>query len=151
MVLDPIPQPLPVHFFGSRPQPPTSPLAFLVSPHICRSLLRYTGLFWEYYRPLFSFGYMYEALFPRTQMSLGGLLAQVQVFVHMCTFLFGYMYDALWSFVSHIYKPRGSLSKCIGLCAHVYVSLHVYRSLCTNIGLFAHIQASLHVYMSLCT
>jgi len=27
MVLDPIPQPLPVHFFGSRPQPPTSPHA----------------------------------------------------------------------------------------------------------------------------
>jgi len=26
MVLDPIPQSLPVHFFGSRPQPPTSPL-----------------------------------------------------------------------------------------------------------------------------
>jgi len=26
MVLDPIPQPLLVHFFGSRPQPPTSPL-----------------------------------------------------------------------------------------------------------------------------
>ena len=25
MVLDPIPQPLPVHYFGSRPQPPTSP------------------------------------------------------------------------------------------------------------------------------
>ena len=25
MVLDPIPQPLHVHFFGSRPQPPTSP------------------------------------------------------------------------------------------------------------------------------
>ena len=25
MVLDPIPQILPVHFFGSRPQPPTSP------------------------------------------------------------------------------------------------------------------------------
>ena len=27
MVLDPIPQSLPVHFFGSRPQPPTSPSA----------------------------------------------------------------------------------------------------------------------------
>ena len=26
MVLDPIPQSLPVHFFGSRPQPPTSPV-----------------------------------------------------------------------------------------------------------------------------
>ena len=31
MVLDPILQPLPVHFFGSRPQPPTSPL------HVSRS------------------------------------------------------------------------------------------------------------------
>jgi len=27
MVLDPIPQSLPLHFFGSRPQPPTSPLS----------------------------------------------------------------------------------------------------------------------------
>ena len=31
MVLDPIPQPLPVHFFGSRPQPPTSPPYFIRS------------------------------------------------------------------------------------------------------------------------
>ena len=29
MVLDPIPQSLPVHFFGSRPQPPTSCVRFL--------------------------------------------------------------------------------------------------------------------------
>jgi len=28
MVLDPIPQSLPVHFFGSRPQPPTSRIAY---------------------------------------------------------------------------------------------------------------------------
>jgi len=31
MVLDPIPQPLPVHFLGSRPQPPTS----LKDLHLC--------------------------------------------------------------------------------------------------------------------
>ena len=31
MVLDPIPQSLPVHFFGSRPQPPTSRLDGVVS------------------------------------------------------------------------------------------------------------------------
>ena len=30
MVLDPIPQSLPVHFFGSRPQPPTSRRALTV-------------------------------------------------------------------------------------------------------------------------
>ena len=28
MVLDPIPQCLPVHIFGSRPQPPTSPSVY---------------------------------------------------------------------------------------------------------------------------
>ena len=31
MVLDPIPQSLPVHFFGSRPQPPTSRIFHLSS------------------------------------------------------------------------------------------------------------------------
>ena len=30
MILDPIPQPLPVHFFGSRPQPPTSRYACII-------------------------------------------------------------------------------------------------------------------------
>ena len=36
MVLDPIPQSLPVHFFGSRPQPPTSPrLLRIVSSGCC--------------------------------------------------------------------------------------------------------------------
>jgi len=34
MVLDPIPQSLPVHFFGSRPQPPTSPHTCVLS-HEC--------------------------------------------------------------------------------------------------------------------
>jgi len=46
MVLDPIPQSLPVHFFGSRPQPPTShkpchtfmsqaPCEWVMMPHMC--------------------------------------------------------------------------------------------------------------------
>ena len=36
MVLDPIPQSLPVHFFGSRPQPPTSHMACdMYVPNIC--------------------------------------------------------------------------------------------------------------------
>ena len=34
MVLDPIPQSLPVHFFGSRPQPPTSPGIINVCTHV---------------------------------------------------------------------------------------------------------------------
>ena len=40
MVLDPIPQILPVHFFGSRPQPPTSPYV----PHPV--ILQETDLRW---------------------------------------------------------------------------------------------------------
>ena len=46
MVLDPIPQSLPVHFFGSRPQPPTSPL-MLTFPHsflLCLSRLVFCSL-----------------------------------------------------------------------------------------------------------
>ena len=36
MALDPIPQSLPVHFFGSRPQPPTSPIVYeCVSMYEC--------------------------------------------------------------------------------------------------------------------
>jgi len=49
MVLDPIPQSLPVHFFGSRPQPPTSPQSSLLSMlkisthiHSCYYLLIFT-------------------------------------------------------------------------------------------------------------
>ena len=36
MVLDPIPQSLPVHFFGSRPQPPTSHGTFVSRFHVCQ-------------------------------------------------------------------------------------------------------------------
>jgi len=35
MVLDPIPQPLPVHFFGSRPQPPTSQMNITMHEFCC--------------------------------------------------------------------------------------------------------------------
>ena len=37
MVLDPIPQSLPVHFFGSRPQPPTSPYNNAENAAVARS------------------------------------------------------------------------------------------------------------------
>jgi len=58
MVLDPIPQSLPVHFFGSRPQPPTSPLYIpewirvsdLTLPHIMERDLKVKSetLIWLY-------------------------------------------------------------------------------------------------------
>ena len=40
MVLDPIPQSLPVHFFGSRPQPPTSPCKVPTHHHVFYFLLK---------------------------------------------------------------------------------------------------------------
>ena len=42
MVLDPIPKSLPVHFFGSRPQPPTSPLVVFIVYHAFWAALKYT-------------------------------------------------------------------------------------------------------------
>jgi len=41
MVLDPIPQSLPVHFFGSRPQPPTSPFNFAHRVRFATTLQRW--------------------------------------------------------------------------------------------------------------
>ena len=47
MVLDPIPQSLPVHFFGSRPQPPTSRAKMRRLPDIsglsCKSVCVWGG------------------------------------------------------------------------------------------------------------
>ena len=40
MVLDPIPQSLPVHFFGSRPQPPTSPYLYTCVERSSRHVYR---------------------------------------------------------------------------------------------------------------
>ena len=44
MVLDPIPQSLPVHYFGSRPQPPHLSIVMCVEGHVCRILCVYTVL-----------------------------------------------------------------------------------------------------------
>ena len=41
MVLDPLPQTLPVHFFGSRPQPPTSPCDLRFQAFFCWKNLEY--------------------------------------------------------------------------------------------------------------
>ena len=44
MVLDPIPQSLPVHFFGSRPQPPTSRAVFDVFLHEMECIFKWNLL-----------------------------------------------------------------------------------------------------------
>ena len=50
MVLDPIPQSLPVHFFGSRPQPPTSHRMYKRDmPRMCEACHTYTGSNLSYY------------------------------------------------------------------------------------------------------
>jgi len=46
MVLDPIPQPLPVHFFGSRPQPPTSLPTSCYQPSILTQLHTHVDVQW---------------------------------------------------------------------------------------------------------
>ena len=57
MVLDPIPQSLPVHFFGSRPQPPTSRTSSCVAMPSKLSLNRSVSL--EHKGPIFPYFWPY--------------------------------------------------------------------------------------------
>ena len=50
MVLDPIPQSLPVHFFGSRPQPPPTSRLCIPSTQEFRSDLTFENLYLQYAR-----------------------------------------------------------------------------------------------------
>jgi len=61
MVLDPIPQSLPVHFFGSRPQPPTSP--FVRQKRLSQKRLTCRPMWMISTKSLCIFIYLYLSLF----------------------------------------------------------------------------------------
>ena len=88
MVLDPIPQPLPVHFFGSRPQPPTSPqeLDIRVGGHISSPRLSrctsYTCM-------------IYTGLFLQTYLSFAGLVTELFMYIYTHTYVYTYTYQEL--------------------------------------------------------
>ena len=98
MVLDPIPQSLPVHFFGSRPQPPTSPpfttWGIHTNRHTCVCMHWYTRV-WIH---MYSYMYSYALHSPHEECSwfFSRKLLIFLVYVknaQECSWFFSYMYS----------------------------------------------------------
>ena len=112
MVLDPIPQPLPVHFFGSRPQPPP-----LVKDHstlkgswyiedlpggvyICIYICTYIYICIYVYIYIFIYTYIY-----------------IYTYIHICIYICIYMCIHIYTFIYTHY--------IYGHC--IYTHMHVHR------------------------
>jgi len=96
MVLDPIPQSLPVHFFGSRPQPPTSPrhaLALIKAFH-CAAI------------------WIWICVCIYTSMS-SKIYIHVLIYVYVCIFVHVCVYIYVCIF-------------CICVCIYISVSSKIY-------------------------
>ena len=102
MVLDPIPQPLPVHFFGSRPQPPTSRPASLWRD----SILAFTRVTWLM---------LFHSKIPHHPL----LVSRVSVthLIHTVTLSSSHYSDAPWLFPHHVTL---SLHRDSFLITHVF-------------------------------
>jgi len=89
MVFDPIPQSLPVHFFGSRPQPPTSRNAILAYyvlsiKFICRYIYMYVCMYMDLCIYICLYIYMYACIICiRIHM-------HTFAYIHVCTYTNAY-------------------------------------------------------------
>ena len=124
MVLDPIPQSLPVHFCGSRPQPPTSLCVWWLG--VSKSDL------WN----SLNFEFLFKgALFIHDS---GALCACI--YIHTWTYFVIFLQGALFL------HDRGNLRvpTCV-LHLYVYVYIHVY----IHIYMYIHTHMYTYIYMYL--
>ena len=130
MVLDPIPQSLPVHFFGSRPQPPTS-CRMEVSTHtyhiIVLSLIRITSLICVAFichviRMRVTWCDTYECS-EHSSVSYHCVITHTYHIAHMCCIMSCNTYAryVMW----HVWVLWARI-RIISLCYHSYVSHRSY-------------------------
>ena len=142
MVLDPIPQPLPVHFFGSRPQTPTSPYTY---PPI-KSVVQYAV---HYLYGVASISKIDETigLFCRTQSLLQGSFAKETcslidstkrshpIIIHRSIYLSIYLsiYVAIYLLIcihmyTYTYTPIISIYLSMNVCLYSCIPLPCTRT-----------------------
>jgi len=161
MVLDPIPQSLPVHFFGSRPQPPTSLLPsisqtvssckrfihlsfFLVYKNTWTPILPYI-----YYnhralaKGMCTYVFFWENTLEKTLPRLLISASRCKIYIHLHIYVHVYMYIHIYVHIScYIY---GGKYMDIWRYNHgfTYVYVHIYICICTYIHMYIHI----HIHM----
>jgi len=130
MVLDPIPQPLSVHFLGSRPQPPTSPYCtglYITYVYVCI----YVYISVHFY--IFTYTYIYVYAHTHTQ-------------IIYCRALCGWMCSVWW-----ITKELCILHSYVCTYTYIYpymfIHLHTHTNICTHTRTHAHTHTQIiHCY-----
>jgi len=135
MVLDPIPQPLPVHFFGSRPQPPTSHT--YVSEVLCKVMCVCVWI-----------SMIYVCMWGRVKMCMYACEVVCCVssvcmwsIVQMCEYEcgFGIVHARILTHMqTHTYNTHEK-----SVCTHV----HVCKYTCIYICVYIHIHIYIYIYM----
>ena len=127
MVLDPIPQPLPVHFFGSRPQPPTSPRDVPISmfklSHLCIIMYTYTSVYIYPYADIFVFICIMRCL-------------PISIYSTHFTLLFTFTQLILRFFSLSIYSTRFTILSTDSFCDSIHFTLDfmIFSFTCASVS-----------------
>ena len=123
MVLDPIPQSLPVQFFGSRPQPPTSPLRSDVD--LCTCIYKQDAI----YDAISSGSWLLRNFH---QSILCAIPALNLIYVHVYTYMMPYMTRYVFVQDFDTFSPVNSSStpRCdVDICTCIYVHDAIYDAI----------------------
>jgi len=170
MVLDPIPQSLPVHFFGSRPQPRTSPSARrgiwkTASPlkkefkingnktntsrvflHFSRRGLSSSRNLKNEYSSLRESKNLVWSSGLRCFMTLSYFLSALRMPSKLSLYLCIYMYKYTCSAPCGVLcNPEGGMSKpwhlCTYICTYIYIYMYIYMYICICTYIHMYIYA----------
>jgi len=141
MVLDPIPQSLPVHFFGSRPQPPTSRFKGLfgvVEGHTC---FAYVCMHIHICECVFHTLYVCICL-PHLRHSVSRVFVASLRFTHVSIYVYIYLYIyfvicVYTSFELTAFGFKGlcgivEIYTCIHICVYIFVCIFCYVCICLS-------------------
>ena len=126
MVLDPIPQSLPVHFLGSRPQPPTSPICWVDGKKIAS---KYLQMYFHTCTRAFKCDHICMHACLHVHAYLQCLLVRISIQLQL----------------NRINKFCGSTCLCV--CTYMYMYMYVYTYTCIYIHMYICICIYIHIYI----
>ena len=147
MVLDPVPQPLPVHFFGSRPQPPTSQSGNQVVNinYTLGRTARPVSINRKYVENTHTYVYIYIHVYIHN-------IYRIYTHPHMCiVHLEGVWRDG--EVVKLVWIRREAVVDFFYLYVHTHAHMHIcmYTHTQKYTDIYIHIYVYIHTYMYIYT
>ena len=180
MVLDPIPQSLPVHFFGSRPQPPTSRLGwYCLLMCSLKKWLDNIELYIYMYRDIYEYIHIhiYIHIYIYTNMYIYVYMYEyIYMYMHIYVYVNTYLEDAtlrldptryfrhrktkwcrekfrLVPFAEVCVEENNRLYTCVCIYVHVHTYMCIYKHIDINIYInkLKNININRYIYVYICT